>query len=351
MGLDSVSNDRTSGVDHSSGVDTSTGVGTDMDLATALDQEVDAINQAAVAAEAGATVQGTDEADTVASTSSHTVQRGDTLSHIARDHGVPLSDLIAANPQIADPDKIYPGDQVTIPAGGTGPGAGVPAAGDIAGLQRGARGQHVADLQTQLNALGYNSGPVDGEYGPITQAAVRSLQYSNDLPTTGQVDDATQALLESGNANGPRPYEAGDVPNLEQYTPGSPEQIALFREAARAAGLPEEWASDPGLINILRRESNGRVGVPNYTYGARARDPSQWDSVHAELRSGRITARSSATGLGQLLLSNVDRYYPSGRAGIGNPIEEAAGMMNYIQDRYGTPGNAWRLYGTRHEGY
>lgn len=142
-----------------------------------------------------------------------------------------------------------------------------------------------------------------------------------------------------------------NVPRQQTYTPGSPEARALFTEAARMAGLPPEWGNSEALHNILRRESGGQVGRPNYTYGSRARDPSQWGSIHDELKNGQITARSSATGLGQLLLSNVDKYYPNGRAGIGDPLQEAAGMMRYIKDRYGSPENAWRLYGTRHEGY
>ncbi|MBI2375426.1 MAG: hypothetical protein HYV07_15630 [Deltaproteobacteria bacterium] len=136
-----------------------------------------------------------------------------------------------------------------------------------------------------------------------------------------------------------------------EYSPGSPEAIKLFQEAARSAGLPESWAKSRALHKILARESNGQVGRPNYTYGRRAKDPSQWGSVHAELKAGRITARSSATGLGQLLLSNVETYYPSGRAGIGNAHEEAVGMLKYIKDRYGSPERAWALYGKRHEGY
>mgnify|MGYP003467014399 CR=1 FL=1 len=76
-------------------------------------------------------------------------------------------------------------------------------------------------------------------------------------------------------------------------------------------------------------------------------------SVHAELKSGRISARSSATGLGQLLLSNVDKYYPNGRAGIGDPVQEAAGMLAYIKDRYGSPDVAWGNHSAnprRHQG-
>lgn len=141
------------------------------------------------------------------------------------------------------------------------------------------------------------------------------------------------------------------VAGAQVYPPRSPEAIALFREAARVAGVPESWASSPALHNILARESGGVVGRPNYTYGSRANDRSQWGNIHAELRNGRITARSSATGLGQLLLSNVDRYYPAGRAGIGDPVQEAAGMLRYIKARYGSPEVAWARYNTRHEGY
>ncbi|MCW5569332.1 MAG: LysM peptidoglycan-binding domain-containing protein, partial [Dokdonella sp.] len=50
----------------------------------------------------------------------YTVERGDTLSSIAREHGVSLSDLIAANPQINNPNVIYPGQHVNIPAGSRG---------------------------------------------------------------------------------------------------------------------------------------------------------------------------------------------------------------------------------------
>lgn len=46
------------------------------------------------------------------------VSRGDTLYSIARRYGVSLPRLIAANPQIADPNRIYPGQTVIIPTDG-----------------------------------------------------------------------------------------------------------------------------------------------------------------------------------------------------------------------------------------
>lgn len=135
------------------------------------------------------------------------------------------------------------------------------------------------------------------------------------------------------------------------YEPGSKDQIALFEAAAKIARVPVSWAESSGLIKILAKESGGWVGRPNYTYGTRAQDPARWPEVHAELKQGTITAKSSATGLGQLLLQNVDRFYPSGRKGIGRALEEAVGMLKYIRDRYGTPEVAWAQYGKAHEGY
>ena len=45
------------------------------------------------------------------------VSRGDTLYSIARRYGVSLLRLIAANPQVADPNRIYPGQTIVIPTG------------------------------------------------------------------------------------------------------------------------------------------------------------------------------------------------------------------------------------------
>ena len=44
-----------------------------------------------------------------------TVSRGDTLHSIARRYGVSFPHLMAANPQIANPNRIYPGQTVVIP--------------------------------------------------------------------------------------------------------------------------------------------------------------------------------------------------------------------------------------------
>ncbi|MFO0726569.1 MAG: hypothetical protein U1E65_22475 [Myxococcota bacterium] len=205
---------------------------------------------------------------------------------------------------------------------------------------------------TPLNAS--KRTPTDATRRTPTDATRRTpTDATRRTPT-----DATRTPTDGNRTTPVNTTDGTNVPRMARYAPGSQEARNLFREAIRLNNqrnpnhpIPESWADSQGLHNILSRESDGQVGRPNYTYGARARDPSQWASVQEELRNGVRTTRSSATGLGQLLLSNVDRYYPDGRRGIGDPVQEAAGMLRYIQDRYGNPENAWRLYGRGHEGY
>jgi LysM repeat protein len=52
------------------------------------------------------------------------VQAGDYLGAIAQRFGVSLQALLAANPQIPSPSRIYPGDRINIPAGGVIPVTG-----------------------------------------------------------------------------------------------------------------------------------------------------------------------------------------------------------------------------------
>ena len=55
----------------------------------------------------------------------HTVRWGQTLSGIALYYGSTVNAVMAANPQIWNPNIIYAGQVLYIPTGGTGPG-GIP---------------------------------------------------------------------------------------------------------------------------------------------------------------------------------------------------------------------------------
>ena len=70
------------------------------------------------ASDDGGALSGTGSKTTAAKSAAaetYTVRKGDTLWGIAKRYDVTLAALIAANPQIKNPNLIYPGDKVLIP--------------------------------------------------------------------------------------------------------------------------------------------------------------------------------------------------------------------------------------------
>jgi hypothetical protein len=67
------------------------------------------------------------------------------------------------------------------------------------------QGDTVFELQGLLSDLGYAVGPIDGIYGPQTEAGVRNFQYANWLDVDGVAGPATWAALRA-----PGPQRAGD---------------------------------------------------------------------------------------------------------------------------------------------
>jgi Putative peptidoglycan binding domain len=53
----------------------------------------------------------------------------------------------------------------------------------------------VRSVQQALNDRGYDAGPVDGQWGPNTEDAVRQFQQASGLPRTGELEGSTLAAL------------------------------------------------------------------------------------------------------------------------------------------------------------
>ena len=58
-------------------------------------------------------------------------------------------------------------------------------------LQKNSQGQLVKKLQQKLSEMGYNIGPIDGIFGPKTEAAVIKYQIDKTLHADGVVGDQT----------------------------------------------------------------------------------------------------------------------------------------------------------------
>lgn len=77
-------------------------------------------------------------------------------------------------------------------------------------LQYGSKGEAVRKLQGALKSLGY-SVSTDGDYGALTQMAVKAFQKCNGLEADGVAGPGTQELLYSGNAKRYDAAIAGDT--------------------------------------------------------------------------------------------------------------------------------------------
>ena len=59
----------------------------------------------------------------------------------------------------------------------------------------GAHDGFIRRVQEQLRALGFAAGPVNGDFGEKTQAALAQFQLSRTIPASGQLDAGTLAEL------------------------------------------------------------------------------------------------------------------------------------------------------------
>jgi len=154
-----------------------------------------------------------------------------------------------------------------------------------AGIERGAAGEAVRDLQRRLAVLGHDtSADEPGEFGPTTEAAVRSFQEQRRLDVDGVCGPQTwAALVESGFTLGDRtlyfrqPMLRGDdVAELQRQL------NALGFDAGREDGILGEQTA------VAVAEFQRNVGLaPDGFCG--------WTTVAALRRVGTLAAGSVAT--------------------------------------------------------
>ena len=154
-----------------------------------------------------------------------------------------------------------------------------------AGLEQGATGEAVRDLQRRLAALGHDTSPDEpGEFGPATEAAVRAFQEERRLDVDGVCGSHTwAALVESGFALGDRtlyfrqPMLRGDdVAELQRQL------NALGFDAGREDGILGEQTA------VAVAEFQRNVGLaPDGVCG--------WTTVAALRRVGTLAGGSVAS--------------------------------------------------------
>jgi LysM repeat protein len=121
-----------------------------------------------------------------------TVQSGDTLSSIAANCGVSLSDLEAANPSVTDPNTITLGEQINIPNNG------IPTTGGSTSTYTVQTGDTLSSIAaaagTTLGAL-ESVNPQISDPNVIVVGQVINLPSGSTIPSTGGTSGSTYTVV------------------------------------------------------------------------------------------------------------------------------------------------------------
>lgn len=122
-------------------------------------------------------------------------------------------------------------------------------------LTRGSRGAQVASLQRELKAAGINPGPVDGIFGPKTEAAVKQYQAKQRLQVDGKAGTHTWHALHTDGFDPPKSSKT--APAAGTPAKGDPANLTAHFTGTTRAGQ-------------LRQMKTGRITINGHTYDFRS---------------------------------------------------------------------------------
>ncbi|MEW6031857.1 MAG: peptidoglycan-binding protein [Bacillota bacterium] len=130
------------------------------------------------------------------------------------------------------------------------------------------RGNDVLAVQQALVSKGFNPGPIDGIYGPLTASAVTSFEASRSLPQTGVVCGDTYRLLgvicPAYPPCPPGPSFCRALVTTEPLMWGA--DVTAVQEALKARGFdpgPVDGVYGPRTASAVRRFQTSRAMTPS----------------------------------------------------------------------------------------
>lgn len=107
------------------------------------------------------------------------------------------------------------------------------------------RRERVAQIQTRLNAMGFNAGSPDGSTGPATNAAISAFQRDRGMQPDGMATDALLVLLEEHEA-----ADSGRKPRARDGLAGSPVQVVSRPDGAPFYPQESREQGQDGLVKV-----------------------------------------------------------------------------------------------------
>ncbi|AFY39765.1 Peptidoglycan-binding domain 1 protein [[Leptolyngbya] sp. PCC 7376] len=181
-------------------------------------------------------------------------------------------------------------------------------------MSRGSQGDNVKALQQTLTNNGFDAGPADGQFGELTEIALKSFQRTNNLDPDGMVGPATcTALIRLNNSEliaaaptpttSPQPAPSGGVTATASPvpTPATPPPSNVSPSPAPVAQQPSpapSSSSKPYQVVIPVRDNENTLGsVRSIVSGAKQDRTRLGTFVNAGNYSNRYEAESLSNAL------------------------------------------------------
>ena len=238
----------------------------------------------------------------------YTVQAGDTLSVIAARHDMSLDQLLAANPQITNPNRIYPGDQINLSA--SQPGTDSP------------NSTYTVVAGDTLSGIAARQGVT------LNELLAANPQISNP----NMIHPGDELNLPSPTTGTPTPTPSDTTPVDPPGTPGTPNTGEFDYDMI--SGVEGNPNITPEFINEIEAMAERLGTKPEYLMAVMS-----FESAGTFSPSVRNSI-SGATGLIQ--------FIPSTARALGTSTAELAGMtpveqLEFVEKYFDQPHFAGKL--------